>query len=170
MRIFLEKKEEFFKKYRSVNEEMKLILSLAVNGESFLSANYAEKLSFMSEASVSLKATVKRVFNLRVPGFEAGRTGKFFGYEKAESVFYWDASVRLLSERMEDIIEAGCLLFEIQELCREIASTRRRVNSLEYIMIPNLVETIRYIDFKLEEMDRSNTVRLMKVKEIVRSH
>jgi len=55
-------------------------------------------------------------------------------------------------------------------LAEEIKKTRRRVNALEYILIPNLEETIRYISMKLEEFERGSLVRLMKVKEIVRAH
>ena len=51
----------------------------------------------------------------------------------------------------------------------EIERTRRRVNALEYVMISNLQETIRYISMKLDEQERSTLSRLMKINEIVRS-
>ena len=62
-------------------------------------------------------------------------------------------------------------LAEIEKTCQmladEIAKTRRRVNALEYVMIPQLEETIRYITMKLDENDRSSRTRLMKVKEML---
>ncbi len=170
MRIFLEKKDDFFKLYRECNDQMKEILSLAIAGEAFLSEEKAARLAALSQARLFLETGVKNIFNLRVPDFQIKRSGKEIGYKPAESVVYWDESVEKASELLPKIILAGSLLFEIQALCMEIASTRRRVNSLEYIMIPNMTETVKYINFKLEEMERANTVRLMKVKEIVRSH
>ncbi|GAB1426943.1 hypothetical protein MASR2M17_03690 [Aminivibrio sp.] len=52
----------------------------------------------------------------------------------------------------------------------EIEKTRRRVNALEHVLIPGFIETIRYITMKLDEQERSTLSRLMKIKEIVRSH
>lgn len=49
----------------------------------------------------------------------------------------------------------------------EIEKTRRRVNALEYVMIPQLEETIRYITMKLDENERGSRTRLMKVKEMI---
>ena len=54
-------------------------------------------------------------------------------------------------------------------MAEEIEKTRRRVNALEYILIPNLEDTIKYITMKLSEMERGNLTRLMKVKDIVRA-
>ena len=58
----------------------------------------------------------------------------------------------------------------LEILSFEIERTRRRVNALEYILIPSIQDTIRFITQKLNELERGNLVRLMRVKEIVRSH
>ena len=55
----------------------------------------------------------------------------------------------------------------MQLMAQEIERTRRRVNALEYVMIPEMQESIKYITMKLDENERSNTVRLMKVKDMV---
>jgi V/A-type H+-transporting ATPase subunit D len=52
-------------------------------------------------------------------------------------------------------------------LADEIEKSRRRVNALEFVMIPDLTETIKYITMKLDENERANTIRLMKVKSII---
>ncbi|MBA3066684.1 V-type ATP synthase subunit D [bacterium] len=170
MRLFLEKKDIFFKLYRECNGEMRKILSLAIAGSAFLSDEKASGLAALSHARLFLEMGVKNLFNLKLPDFHIKRFGEVIAHKAPESVIYWDRAVEEVSDLLPKIILAGSLLFEIQALCMEIASTRRRVNSLEYIMIPNITETVKYINFKLEEMERANTVRLMKVKEIVRSH
>ena len=58
----------------------------------------------------------------------------------------------------------------LELLAGEIESTRRRVNALEYVMIPTIEETIHDIIMRMNELERSNLTRLMRVKEIVREH
>ena len=170
MRLFLEKKDLFFSLYDNLNDEMRKVFSLGIMGISFLGRDDVSELSGLSQRRVNLEKKEKHLFNLKVSEFEVKKEGKIFNWDKTESVVYWNNAVARLDELLEKIIEVGTLFFEIEILCREIAATRRRVNSLEYIMIPNLEDTIKYISFKLEEMERASTVRLMKVKEIVRSH
>ncbi|MDG3143023.1 V-type ATP synthase subunit D [Streptococcus suis] len=69
---------------------------------------------------------------------------------------------------MNRLIDKLLRLAEVEKTCQlmadEIEKTRRRVNGLEYSIIPNLSETIHYIELKLEEAERANLVRIMKVK------
>jgi len=67
-------------------------------------------------------------------------------------------------------MELARLWKAVELLSYEIETTRRRVNALEHTLIPNIKETINYISGRLEEMERSYQVQLMRVKEIVRSH
>ena len=72
---------------------------------------------------------------------------------------------------MNSLIDKLLRLAEVEKTCQlmadEIEKTRRRVNGLEYSIIPNLSETIHYIELKLEEAERANLVRIMKVKQIL---
>jgi V/A-type H+-transporting ATPase subunit D len=68
------------------------------------------------------------------------------------------------------LLKLAQLLKTLDILAEEIERTRRRVNALEYNLIPSIQETIRYITQKLNEFERGNLVRLMRVKEIVRQH
>ena len=73
---------------------------------------------------------------------------------------------------MNRMDEYTALLAELEKTCNmladEIEKTRRRVNALEYVMIPQLEETIRYITMKLDENERGNLTRLMKMKELMK--
>ncbi|MCK5595688.1 hypothetical protein KAI19_05865, partial [bacterium] len=67
------------------------------------------------------------------------------------------------------LIQLGIKEKILKLLARELEKTRRRVNALEYILIPNLEETITYITMKLGELELANIVRLMKIKDIARA-
>ena len=72
------------------------------------------------------------------------------------------------SELLPEMLRLSHVERSVELLANEIEVTRRRVNALEYILIPNLQDTIKYITMRLDEMERSNLSRLMKVKDIVR--
>ena len=78
-----------------------------------------------------------------------------------------DGAVKALSEVFKDMLR----LAEVEKACRlmsaEIEKTRRRVNALEHVIIPDTQEAIRYITMKLDENERSTQVRLMKVKDMM---
>ena len=93
--------------------------------------------------------------------------GEIFPYGFAFTSFELDDAVSELNNVLPDLIK----LAEIEKSCElmaaEIERTRRRVNSLEHVMIPRYEETIKYIAMKLEENDRSSRTRLMKVKDML---
>ena len=81
-----------------------------------------------------------------------------------------EASLLRLYELMPSIVKLAQIEASIRLMAEEIERTRRRVNALEYVMIPNLEETVRFITSKLDENERANTTRLLKIKEMIRSH
>ncbi|MBQ3261774.1 MAG: V-type ATP synthase subunit D, partial [Oscillospiraceae bacterium] len=78
-----------------------------------------------------------------------------------------DDALEQLATVFKDMLELAQIEKSMQLLAQEIEKTRRRVNALEYVMIPELEENIRYITMKLDENESSTKVRLMKVKEMV---
>lgn len=78
-----------------------------------------------------------------------------------------DDAVAALNKLLPDLLRLTEIEKTSQLLAEEIEKTRRRVNALEYVKIPQMKENIRYITMKLEENERANTVRLMKVKDII---
>jgi V/A-type H+-transporting ATPase subunit D len=94
-----------------------------------------------------------------------GDTVRPYGY--AETSVELDEAISTMADLLPDLLK----LAEVEKSCNlladEIEKTRRRVNALEYVMIPQFEETIRVISMKLDENERSSVVRLMKVKEMI---
>ena len=111
----------------------------------------------------------KNVMGIDVPSlsirFKEG--GDFLPYSFAATSADMDTAILKISELMKRLLQ----LAEIEKTCNmladEIERNRRRVNALEYVMIPQLTETIKYILMKLDENERATTIRLMKVKSII---
>lgn len=110
-----------------------------------------------------------RILNVEVPQIGWQVEGTPFSYSFADTVSDLDIGLQKLGELLPELIKLAQGEESIRRLAVEIERTRRRVNALEYIFIPNLKETIKYIAMKLSEMERSNVIRLMRIKELVRS-
>ena len=118
-----------------------------------------------SRSRAELTVTTRNVASVNVPVLEpiihsAG------GYSLLETTVDLDEAVEGLKAFLPRIIELAELEHAIWLLIAEVERTRRRVNALEYVMIPALHEAMRYIRNKLDELERGNTVRLMKIKDM----
>ena len=113
----------------------------------------------------------KNVMSVIVPIFRhsesdpVGRGGVSYGYAFTNRSI--DAAVREICASTKDLLRLATLEKQAQLLCAEIEKTRRRVNALEHILIPQYTETIKAITMKLDENERSNLTRLMKVKDMM---
>lgn len=123
----------------------------------------------LPEGGLFLDVKKDKVFNLSIPSF-AIEEWTISEYDLLNTESELDVGVKKMQEMMEDLLEMARLWKAVELLSREIEVTRRRVNALEHILIPNIKETIHYISGRLEEMERSYQIQLMRVKEIVRSH
>ena len=101
-----------------------------------------------------------------VPEYSVEQEGSPLNYGLATSLGSLDVALELFSEILPKLIDLAAKEKAIRLMATEIEKTRRRVNALEYKMIPQLQETIRYIQMKLEENERSSIVRMMKVKDM----
>ena len=88
-------------------------------------------------------------------------------YGMAETSAQLDNAISTMAGVLPQVIALSVKEKACELLADEIQKTRRRVNALEYVMIPQLEETIRYIAMKLEENERGALTRLMKVKEML---
>ncbi len=125
----------------------------------------------MPSQSVSLDVKFDKIAGVTVPIFlsESKIADKkdIYSYGFAFTAGELDDAVRSYSLVMEDMLHLAQLEKICQLLAVEIERTRRRVNALEYVMIPQYEDTIRYISMRLDEADRSNATRLLKIKDMM---
>ena len=93
--------------------------------------------------------------------------GEIYPYGFANTSGELDDAVAAMSQVFQDMLKLAEIEKTSQLLAEEIEKTRRRVNALEYVKIPEMQENIKYITMKLDENERANTIRLMKVKELL---
>ncbi len=119
---------------------------------------------------VSVEMEQRNVMSVYVPRYSFSTdqdAAGMFPYGFAQTSGELDDALTALLAVFRDMLELAEAEKTTQLLAEEIEKTRRRVNALEYVMIPELQENIRVISMKLEENDRSTKVRLMKVKDMV---
>lgn len=125
----------------------------------------------MPKQGVELEVGNRNVMSVDIPSFKtktkSQNTDDIYSYGYAFTGYDLDKSVELLSEALPDMLKLAESEKAAQLLAAEIEKTRRRVNALEYVMIPNYQDTIKYITMKLDENERSNTTRLMKIKDMM---
>jgi V/A-type H+-transporting ATPase subunit D len=114
-----------------------------------------------------LEVGERNVMSVRIPHFTLGELPEPGGYSLVTTPIVLDVALGALASLAPRLIELAEREKAIELLAAEIERTRRRVNALEYVLIPQLDATIRDIGMKLDEAERSNLTRLMKVKEMI---
>jgi len=121
-------------------------------------------------AKALVESSTRRIMNLTLPVFKVSIEGRVRNYGMFDTPPELDEALEVYKAILPEIIHLAQQEKAIILIANEIDSTRRRVNSLEYVMIPEQKAAIRYIRLKLDEMERGNTTRLMKVKEMVEAN
>ena len=119
------------------------------------------------EALPLLEVREKSLMSVRVPVFALGELPEPGGYSLATTPALLDSALARLATVAPRMIELAEREKAIELLAAEIERTRRRVNALEYVLIPTIEATVRDITMKLEEAERGNLTRLMKVKDMI---
>lgn len=119
---------------------------------------------------IDISGSTERVLNLKLPRFRRSISGGLMGYGFLATSGDLDLALRAIDRLIDRMLEIAELEKSLELLAAEIERTRRRVNALEYIVIPSIDETIRFINLKLAEMERGDLTRLMRVKELLRKN
>lgn len=154
------KVEESIKKLSDGFEAASAVMSYRVISESLI----------MPKLSAEISVDYKNIMSVNTPVFDItthGDPSNIYSYGFAFTSGELDSSIEYLSQILPDLLRLAECEKTSQLLSNEIEKTRRRVNALEYIMIPALEANIRAITMKLEENERGNVTRLMKVKDMM---
>ena len=137
-----------------------------------MSPEMLEQSLMYPKQSVELDMKFKNIMSVNVPVYEFHTRNEdpteIYPYGFAQTSGELDTALEALSQVFQDMLELAEVEKTMQLLAEDIEKTRRRVNALEYVMIPDFQQKIRYISMKLDENERGNTTRRMKGKERVR--
>lgn len=184
-KLLKDKQDELVKKFidmvkenKRLREEIEKELSEAfgnfVMASTLMSDQVLEESLMYPVGKVDIEVTRRNVMSVRIPSISTVAGGEEEGKEDNPTAYGFvgttgelDNSISILSRILPRLLklaelEKGCRLMAI-----EIEKTRRRVNALEYVMIPSMSQKIKYITMKLDENERGNITRLMKVKDMM---
>lgn len=136
-----------------------------------MSPEMLEQSLLYPKQSVELDMSFQNVMSVNVPEYHfktrSSDAGEIYPYGFATTSGELDDAVNALSGVFQDMLRLAQIEKTSQLLAEEIEKTRRRVNALEYVKIPQMQEAIKYITMKLDENERASTIRLMKVKDML---
>lgn len=181
-KLLKDKRDELMRQFMDVvklNKELRLKVEEGMTGafasltvaSTIMSPEMLEQALLYPRQSVELGMSYKNIMSVNVPVYsfrtKNNDPSEIYPYGFAQTSGELDDALEKLAKVFEDMLELAQVEKTMQLLAEEIEKTRRRVNALEYVMIPNFEENIRYISMKLEENESSIKVRLMKVKDMV---
>lgn len=138
---------------------------------SVMSGEALDVALMMPKQELSLDVTSRNVMSVNIPVFDiqmrSANESDAYSYGFAYTSGDLDEAVENLSEVFKKMVRLAEIEKSCQMMSAEIEKTRRRVNALEHVLIPQYMETIKYITMKLDENERSTTTRLMKVKDMM---
>ena len=181
-KLMKDKRDELMRQFMDIvrlNKELRIrveegltaaFASLQV-ASAIMSPEMLEQALLFPRQSVELNMSYRNIMSVNVPQYsfktKNDDPGEIFPYGFAQTSGELDDALEKLAKVFEDMLKLAQVEKTMQLLAEEIEKTRRRVNALEYVLIPELEKNIKYISMKLEENENATKVRLLKVKEMV---
>lgn len=181
-KLLKDKRDELMKQFLEVVRENRALRAkveealLKAHGAfvvaaALMSPEALEQSLLYPKQSVALSMTFKNIMSVEVPVYsfqtENRESADVYPYGFAFTAGAVDDAVDALAGICQDLLRLAQAEKTTQLLAQEIEKTRRRVNALEYVKIPQMEESVKYISMKLDENERAATIRLMKVKEML---
>ena len=154
---------------KTVEQELSAVFDSISTAEALMSPMATEVALMLPKQSITLDMSMQNMMGVEIPIFE-------YNVKKADDIYpygYYGTSIELdnaliaLDKTLPHLLELSQIEKSVQLLSQEIEKTRRTVNALEFVRIPNLQQIVKYIRMKLDENERSNIIRLMKVKDSI---
>ncbi len=179
-KLLKDKRDELMKQFMDVVRENRALRKRVEDGlmqahgsftvaSAIMSPEMLEQSLLYPTQSVELDMTFRNVMSVDVPQYSFRTKGSTaaYPYGFAQTSGELDDAVDAMSKVFQDMLRLAEMEKTVQLLAEEIEKTRRRVNALEYVKIPEMQANIKYITMKLDENERANTIRLMKVKDMI---
>jgi V/A-type H+-transporting ATPase subunit D len=181
-KLLKDKRDELMRQFLDLVRENKLLREKVEKGIEEANKNFVLAGALMQDEvlnaallapkqSVSVEAGKRNVMSVDIPVFDyktrMADENDIYSYGYAFTSSDLDDAVKSLSDVFPDMLKLAECEKSCQLMASEIEKTRRRVNALEHVMIPQTQESIKYITMKLDENERSTQIRLMKVKDMM---
>ena len=181
-KLLKDKRDELMRQFMDVvkrNKELRIKVEQGLTAafaslqvaSAIMSPEMLEQALLYPRQSVELGMTFKNIMSVNVPRYsfktKSNDPAEVYPYGFAQTSGELDDALDKMARVFEDMLQLAEVEKTMQLLAEEIEKTRRRVNALEYVMIPELEGNIKYISMKLEENENATKVRLLKVKEMV---
>lgn len=181
-KLLKDKRDELMRRFMDLVRENKELRKKVEASIAEANKHMAVARSVMSDADItsalmmpmqeiSIDISEKNVMSVLIPEFKTqlktADDADIYPYSFAFTSTELDGAVKFISDILPDLIKLAETEKSCQLMAAEIEKTRRRVNALEHVMIPQYEETIKYISMKLDENERSATTRIMKVKDMM---
>lgn len=171
MKGFLELAKENKRFREEVEKQLESVYESFSVASAVMSQEVLEEALMFPKQGVELEVGNKNIMSVNVPVFGYKTTAEdssdIFPYGFASTSGELDSAVSGLAAVLPAMLELAAKEKEAAMIAAELEKTRRRVNALEYVKIPQLEMTIKYIVMKLDENERGNQTRLMKVKDMI---
>ena len=181
-KLLKDKRDELMRQFLEMVRENKALREKVEAGIREANQNFVLARAGMSQEALNvalmapkqevyLEAETKNVMSVEIPVFKSStRTpdpNDIYSYGFAFTSGDLDDAVKKLADLLPDLLKLAECEKSCQLMAAEIEKTRRRVNALEHVVIPETRQNIRYITMKLDENERSTQIRLMKVKDMM---
>ena len=171
MRQFIEMIKQNKNLREKVEEKLKNSFKDFLLARGVMSDEILENAVAYPKEEISLNISTKNIMSVNVPKMTFNKKNtdetNIYPYGFAQTSADLDDAIDGLNNIMSELLELAQIEKACQLMADEVEKTRRRVNALEYMTIPQLKETIRFIQMKLDENERASITRLMKVKSMM---